>query len=117
MTSSCQWGNFFPRLANALDEKSPVHPNRSKSAPVCVVSCVAFRGGKPDSILAGPRLMAADVPLRGRCCARAGQGDGMVLPIQLNALSWSLLACARVLPYGAGRSYQRCELRALGYRN
>ena len=46
-------------------------------------------------------------------CPCGVQDDGMVLSIQLNALSWSLLACARVLPYGAGRSYKRYELRAL----
>ena len=44
-----------------------MHPNSSRVSPVCVVSCVAFRGGKPDSGLAGPRMMAAEVPLRGRC--------------------------------------------------
>ena len=33
-------------------------------------------------------------------CPCGVQDDGMVLSIQLSALSWSLLACARVLPYG-----------------
>ena len=70
--------------------------------------------GKPDTVLAGPRMMTAEVPLRGGVVCPCGvQDDGMVLSIQLNALSWSLLACARVLPYGAGRSYKRYELRAL----